>query len=278
MARFGCPEARSEAFLWDAAAPVLGTRATANGARAYVFQSEFMGRTLRMTIGGLDAWSIANAQEKARELRRQIDGGRDPREVKAETAARAEEEGARSDEARSPCEFDAPAPRVNRPRRNSRMVCIRGDDCAHSGGSCCCDALRVPRVVCDQEGPSRVGEQERCSRQSEEAALVERRFAATNVTERGRSAVVSSIATWLMLQVRCPAPIRRHGEGTTSRRRRDAPERLACESDCGSRAQSTLGRDRKGLAMARLSRARPPTAAARVVLLRSRASDPAATQ
>ena len=87
IARFKCEDGKAQAFLWDATAPGLGLRATANGARAYVFQSEFQGRTLRMTIGGMDAWSIAKAQDRARELQRQIDDGRDPREVKAEATA-----------------------------------------------------------------------------------------------------------------------------------------------------------------------------------------------
>ena len=87
IARFKCPDGTTQAFLWDATAPGLGLRVTANGARAYVFQSEFQGRTLRMTIGGLDAWGIGAAQGKARQLQRQIDDGRDPRQVKAETTA-----------------------------------------------------------------------------------------------------------------------------------------------------------------------------------------------
>jgi integrase len=87
IARFECPEGTAQAFLWDAAAPGLGLRVTAKGARAFVFQSEFQGSTLRMTIGSPDAWSIANAQERARELQRQIDDGRDPRAVKAEATA-----------------------------------------------------------------------------------------------------------------------------------------------------------------------------------------------
>lgn len=82
-----CPQGKSQAFLWDAKAPGLGLRVTASGAKAYVFQSEFQGKTLRMTIGGLDAWNILKAQGKARELQRIIDEGRDPRQVKAETTA-----------------------------------------------------------------------------------------------------------------------------------------------------------------------------------------------
>ena len=67
--------------------PGLGLRVTPAGKPSYVFQSEFQGRSLRVTIGSPDAWSIPQAQEKARELQRQIDEGRDPREVKAAITA-----------------------------------------------------------------------------------------------------------------------------------------------------------------------------------------------
>jgi integrase len=83
---FKCP-ADKQAFKWDSTQPGLGLRVTPAGKPAYVFQSEFQGRTLRMTIGSPDAWSIPQARERARELQRQIDAGRDPREVKAETIA-----------------------------------------------------------------------------------------------------------------------------------------------------------------------------------------------
>ena len=84
---FKCPAAKTQAFLWDATAPGLGLRVTRAGKPAYVFQAEYRGRSVRVTIGGPAAWSIPQAQEKARELQRLIDEGRDPREVKAETVA-----------------------------------------------------------------------------------------------------------------------------------------------------------------------------------------------
>lgn len=84
-----CPSGKLQAFLWDATAPGLGVRATANGAKAYVFQSEFKGKTLRMTLGSPDSWSIKDAQRKARDLQTIIDDGRDPRAVKAEKEAAA---------------------------------------------------------------------------------------------------------------------------------------------------------------------------------------------
>ena len=86
---FKCPAGKTQAFLWDANTPGLGLRATPAGRPAYVFQSVFQGKTIRVTIGGADAWAIPQAREKARELQRQIDEGRDPREVKAQAVAAA---------------------------------------------------------------------------------------------------------------------------------------------------------------------------------------------
>lgn len=87
VAAFTCPAGKAQAFKWDSAAPGLGLRVTPAGKPAYIFQSRFQDKTLRVTIGSPDAWSIPQAQERARELQRQIDAGRDPREVKAESIA-----------------------------------------------------------------------------------------------------------------------------------------------------------------------------------------------
>lgn len=94
-----CPEDKTQSFLWDATTPGLGLRATPAGKPSYVFQSVYQGKTIRMTIGSPEAWSIPDAQAKARELQRQIDEGRDPREIKAAiTAADVEKrEAAKSD-------------------------------------------------------------------------------------------------------------------------------------------------------------------------------------
>lgn len=99
---FRCPPNKDQAFLWDADAPGLGLRATAGGARAFIFQSRFQGKPLRMTIGSADVWPLNNrteragqggkvlqagAREEARRLQALIDSGRDPRLVVAERAA-----------------------------------------------------------------------------------------------------------------------------------------------------------------------------------------------
>jgi len=100
VADFKCPAGKQQAFLWDSVSPGLGLRATASGVKAYIFQGQFNGNTVRMTIGRPESWPISQAQEKARELQRLIDQGRDPREVKAETVAAdaAKRDAARKDQ------------------------------------------------------------------------------------------------------------------------------------------------------------------------------------
>ncbi len=91
---FKCPPGKQQAFLWDATTPGLGLRMTPTGKPAYIFQGEYMGKSVRVTIGSPDAWSIPQAQAKARELQRLIDEGTDPRSPKREAlaAAAAEEQ------------------------------------------------------------------------------------------------------------------------------------------------------------------------------------------
>ena len=81
--------------MWDVTAPGLGLRATPAGKPAYVFQSKYQGKDIRITIGSPAAWSIPDAQAKARELQRLIDEGKDPRDLKRDAlAAHAEKQAA----------------------------------------------------------------------------------------------------------------------------------------------------------------------------------------
>lgn len=92
---FKCPPDKKQAFMWDVTAPGLGLRATPAGKPAYVFQGVYQGKDLRITIGSPAAWSIPDAQAKARELQRLIDEGKDPRDLKREAiAAHAEKQAA----------------------------------------------------------------------------------------------------------------------------------------------------------------------------------------
>ena len=87
---FKCPPDKKQAFMWDVTAPGLGLRATPAGKPAYVFQSVYQGKDIRITIGSPTAWSIPDAQAKARELQRLIDEGKDPRDLKRDAIAAAE--------------------------------------------------------------------------------------------------------------------------------------------------------------------------------------------
>jgi integrase len=84
---FTCPPDKAQAFLWDQTAAGLGLRATPGGKPAYIFQAVYQGKDIRLTIGSPDDWTIPLAQEKARELQRLIDTGKDPRSLKADAVA-----------------------------------------------------------------------------------------------------------------------------------------------------------------------------------------------
>lgn len=83
---FDCPADKAQAFLWDSDAPGFALRATA-GAKAYIFQGRLDAKSIRVTIGDVNAWTIDKAREKARNLQIIIDDGRDPRIVKDEVTA-----------------------------------------------------------------------------------------------------------------------------------------------------------------------------------------------
>lgn len=77
----------TQAFLWDTEQPGLGLRTTPTGAKAFIFQAKLNGESIRTTIGDPRTWTISDAQIEARRLRRIVDGGDDPRRVKAEKVA-----------------------------------------------------------------------------------------------------------------------------------------------------------------------------------------------
>jgi integrase len=94
VAAFRCPVDQGQAFHWDTEVPGLSVRVTPRGKPAYVFQRQHLGRTVRITIGGVGAWSIPEARHKAREIQRQLDVGDNPVELKR--AKRAAQESERS--------------------------------------------------------------------------------------------------------------------------------------------------------------------------------------
>jgi len=99
--RLTCPEGKDKVFLRDAEMPGFKVRCTSKGVKSFVFECKVDGKSRSFTIGGVEAWQIADARAEARRLAVLIDQGHDPaaldkakKQAKAEAAAevkRAEE-------------------------------------------------------------------------------------------------------------------------------------------------------------------------------------------
>lgn len=77
------PLDKKQSFIWDTEVPSLAVRLT-RGMKAFVFQSLFAGKYIRLTIGDVDNWQIDAARTEARRLQTLVDTGVDPRKEKAE--------------------------------------------------------------------------------------------------------------------------------------------------------------------------------------------------
>lgn len=80
----------NQSVYWDGKAPGLGLRVTVTGAKSYIFESRLHGKTVRLTIGDVRTWTVAEAQAEATRLKTLTDQGVDPRQVKAEQRAKDE--------------------------------------------------------------------------------------------------------------------------------------------------------------------------------------------
>jgi integrase len=88
ISAYQCEDGKGQSFLWDTVSPCLALRATANGSKAYTFQTNLHSKTLRITIGKPPEWTISLARAKANEWKVLVDQGIDPREVAAATKAK----------------------------------------------------------------------------------------------------------------------------------------------------------------------------------------------
>lgn len=87
IAAHACEAGKSQSFIWDTEAPGLGLRATANGAKSFMFQAKLNGAAIRVTIGDPRTWDLAAARREARHLKGLIDKGDDPRKMRADKLA-----------------------------------------------------------------------------------------------------------------------------------------------------------------------------------------------
>ncbi|MUV19834.1 tyrosine-type recombinase/integrase [Burkholderia thailandensis] len=142
---FRCPPDAKQIFMWDSGAPGLGLRATA-GSVSYVFQGRIAGNTVRTTIGDARTWDIDGARQKARELQKLIDEGKDPRVEKA--AAIAVTQARRVESRRRQATLDAAWKSyidVNRSRWSDHHVADH-EKVSHRGGEMRKRGRKQPRV------------------------------------------------------------------------------------------------------------------------------------
>lgn len=93
VSAFTCTPEKSQAFLWDTEVPALMLRATPTGRKTYAFESRLFGKTLRIGLGSVEAWTLEQAREQARRYAVLVDRGQDPREL--ERRQKAEQEALR---------------------------------------------------------------------------------------------------------------------------------------------------------------------------------------
>jgi hypothetical protein len=70
-----CEPGKSQTIYWDSRTPNFGVRVTPTGNKAFIFETFFNGKTLRITIGDVNVWAIDKAQSEARRLKVLTDQG-----------------------------------------------------------------------------------------------------------------------------------------------------------------------------------------------------------
>lgn len=81
------PSGKQAVYVFDDDPKHLSVRVTPAGAKAFVYSGKLNGTPIRITIGNPDSWNLDDARAEARRLQTIVDGGRDPRQVKAEITA-----------------------------------------------------------------------------------------------------------------------------------------------------------------------------------------------
>lgn len=87
--RLNPPAGSQPAYVFDDDPKHLCVRVTSAGAKSFVYCGKLAGTPLRITLGSVDTWNLADARAEARRLQTLVDRGTDPRQEKLEHAARA---------------------------------------------------------------------------------------------------------------------------------------------------------------------------------------------
>lgn len=117
VAKYQCQEGKKQTIYWDAKTRGLGLRVTANGAKSYVFETSLNDKTIRITIGDINTYTLdgldkeKSARAIATKYRAMIDRGDDPRQEAADKKA--------AEFARLQLEKDEAAARLIQEKRDS---------------------------------------------------------------------------------------------------------------------------------------------------------------
>src|SRR6202142_4503475 len=78
LVRKALPPASGQTLYWDAEVKGFALRVTPGSAKSFVLDYRAEGRQRRFTIGSYPDWSVQAARQAAKELKREVDAGRDP--------------------------------------------------------------------------------------------------------------------------------------------------------------------------------------------------------
>ena len=93
IATYQCKTGKSQTIYWDAKTRGLGLRVTSAGAKSYIFETSLNNKTIRITIGDVNTYTIdgkdegKSARKIATSYKAMTDKGIDPRQVKADQIA-----------------------------------------------------------------------------------------------------------------------------------------------------------------------------------------------
>jgi len=78
IARGAVPSESGQLFVWDTLVKGFALRVTPKGAKAFVLDYRIKRRQRRITIGAYPDWTVVAARATAKEMKREVDLGRDP--------------------------------------------------------------------------------------------------------------------------------------------------------------------------------------------------------
>ncbi len=76
--RIALPAGKRQLVVFDTEIRGFGVRVVEGGTKSYVLDYRIAGKQRRLTIGRIGEWTLSAARDRAAELRREIDKGRDP--------------------------------------------------------------------------------------------------------------------------------------------------------------------------------------------------------